>query len=113
MFQRKLTLTANTCTLLENVRFALETWVKHPIRFKELELNRDLLSGHGRVYVGSEDADPDDLDNEMARSHKFAFVSDEDRTFIWFKRLGPVSFSATILESPRRAEVRFCGGSGE
>jgi hypothetical protein len=50
MFQRKLTLTASTLGLLEDIRTAIEVLNGTQIRFKHIEFEKGLTSGHGAFY---------------------------------------------------------------
>ncbi len=55
MFEKKLTLTATTCGFLEDLRLALEVLKGAPVRFKHVELDKSLTSGHGALYIGEKE----------------------------------------------------------
>jgi hypothetical protein len=47
----KLVLTETTCTMLENVRRAIEVLEGAPVHFQSLEVNLRAKTGHGFAYV--------------------------------------------------------------
>ena len=53
MFKKRLTLTATTCRILEEVRIALEVLLGHRVRFKHLELDKSdgRTYGHGALFL--------------------------------------------------------------
>ena len=55
MVSRKLTLTATTFNLIEDLRLTLEIQTGASIRIKELEFEKDMISGHGSFYSRGEE----------------------------------------------------------
>ena len=79
--RRKLTLTATTCRLIENIRLALEVLFGARIRFRHLEFEKSLREGYGAFFVG---------DNEK----RLMFIADAGREIYIHLKIGDMWYVA-------------------